>query len=167
MKLLRKRTSPYLSILHRSEESWRPTALYNGMIAPRRLTPSKARSGIRGESNTDPRSAPLYARLLPALIADWRAQWKQGNFPFLFVQISNFNSPESDFGTVRDAQRRTLSVTNTAMAVTLDVGERDNIHPADKQTVGARLALATRAIVYSEPQLEFSGPLFRTATVEG
>ena len=152
---------------HRSEESWRPTALYNGMIAPETPYTIKGAIWYQGESNTDPRSAPLYARLLPALIADWRAQWKQGNFPFLFVQISNFNSPESDFGTVRDAQRRTLSVTNTAMAVTLDVGERDNIHPADKQTVGARLALATRAIVYSEPQLEFSGPLFRTATVEG
>jgi len=83
------------------------------------------------------------------------------------VQISNFDSPSENWGLLRDQQRRTLAVANTGMAVTLDIGEKDNVHPPDKQTVGARLALAARATIYGEPQLEYSGPLFRTATVEG
>jgi sialate O-acetylesterase len=67
---------------------------------------------------------------------------------------------------IRDAQRRTLDVTNTAMAVSIDVGEPDNVHPADKQTVAARLALGARALAYGE-KVEYSGPLFRQAVVEG
>jgi sialate O-acetylesterase len=101
------------------------------------------------------------------MITDWRMHWHEGDFPFLFVQISSFTSTPSEFwGTVREAQRRTLKLANTAMAVTLDVGDPNNVHPPDKQTVGARLALAARAMVYGE-QIEFSGPLFRQATVEG
>ena len=67
---------------------------------------------------------------------------------------------------IREAQRRTLSVANTAMAVTIDIGDPDNVHPADKQTVGARLALAARALAYGE-NVEYSGPLFRQAAPEG
>jgi len=147
--------------------SWQPASLYNGMIAP--LVPYTIKGAIwyQGETNSDPERAPYYARFFQAMIQDWRTHWHEGNFPFLYVQISNFYSPNEDWGAVRDAQRRTLSVANTAMAVTLDVGTKDNVHPPDKQTVGARLALAARAIVYGEPQLEYSGPLFRTATIEG
>ncbi|MDI3253680.1 MAG: sialate O-acetylesterase [Bacillota bacterium] len=147
--------------------SWQPSGLYNGMIAP--LVPYTIKGVLwyQGETNSNPVRAPYYARFFRALIADWRMHWKEGNFPFLFVQISNFYSPNEDWGIVRDAQRRTLNVANTAMAVTLDIGDRNNVHPADKQDVGARLALAARALVYGEPQLEYSGPLFRTATVEG
>jgi sialate O-acetylesterase len=83
----------------------------------------------------------------------------------LFVQISSFNSPSEEWGMVRDAQRRTLSLANTAMAVTLDVGTPDNVHPPDKQTVGARLALAARAVAYGE-DVSYSGPAFREATTE-
>jgi sialate O-acetylesterase len=101
------------------------------------------------------------------MIGDWRQQFAQGDFPFLFVQISSYlASPEEYWGTLRDAQRRTLSVTNTAMVITLDVGDRDNVHPADKQTVGHRLALAARALSYGE-DVHHSGPLFRQATTEG
>ncbi len=147
--------------------SWQPAGLYNGMIAP--LVPYTIQGVIwyQGETNSNPVRAPYYARFFRALISDWRTHWQEGNFPFLYVQISNFYSPNEDWGMVRDAQRRTLSVANTAMAVTLDIGDRDNVHPADKQTVGFRLALAARALVYGEPQLEYSGPLFRTATAEG
>jgi sialate O-acetylesterase len=147
--------------------SWQPAGLYNGMIAP--LVPYTIKGVIwyQGETNSDPARAPYYARSFSALISDWRAHWQEGNFPFFYVQISNFYSPNEDWGTIRDAQRRTLAVANTAMAVTLDVGDRNNVHPADKQTVGSRLALAARALVYGGPQLEYSGPLFRTATVEG
>jgi sialate O-acetylesterase len=136
------------------------------MIAP--VTPFTIKGVIwyQGESNSKRPFAPMYAKLLPALIADWRAQWHQGDFPFLFVQISSFNSNETEvWPIVREAQRRTLSVANTAMAVTIDVGDPENVHPPDKQTVAARLALAARALAYGE-DIEYAGPLFRQATSE-
>jgi sialate O-acetylesterase len=109
----------------------------------------------------------MYARIFPALIADWRAQWHEGDLPFLFVQIANFKSnPTEEWAIVREAQRRSLSVANTAMVVTVDIGDPDNVHPADKQTVGARLALAARALAYGE-NVEYSGPLYRQATPDG
>lgn len=150
---------------HPAQASWSPAALYNGMIAP--LTPYTIKGVIwyQGETNSALDRAPLYHRLFPALISDWRTQWHQGNFPFLYVQISNFSSPSEDWGTVRDAQRRTLDLRNTAMAVTLDVGDEHNVHPSDKQTVATRLALAARNLVYGE-SLESSGPLFRQANPE-
>jgi sialate O-acetylesterase len=137
------------------------------MIAP--VTPLAIRGVIwyQGESNSGLERAPLYHRLFSSMIGDWRRQFAQGDFPFLYVQISSYeSSPEEDWGMLRDAQRRTLSVTNTAMAVTLDVGDRNNVHPADKQTVGHRLALAARALSYGE-EVHHSGPLFRQATTEG
>ena len=100
------------------------------------------------------------------MITDWRAHWREGDFPFLYVQISSFTStPAETWGIVREAQRRTLKLANTAMAVSLDVGNAGNVHPADKQTIGARLALAARALAYGE-KLEYSGPLFRQAAIE-
>ncbi len=148
-------------------EPWAAASLYNGMIAP--VTPLAIRGVIwyQGEANTSLERAPLYHRLFSAMIGDWRRQFAQGDFPFLFAQISSYKaSPEEYWGMLRDAQRRTLSVTNTAMAVTLDVGDRDNVHPADKQTVGHRLALAARDVSYGE-NVHHSGPLFRQATTEG
>ena len=152
---------------HPDARSWQPASLYNGMIAP--LIPYTIKGAIwyQGETNSPPDRASYYTRFFSAMIQDWRTKWAEGDFPFLYVQISNFYSPHEDWGQLRDKQRRTLAVANTAMAVTLDVGDRDNVHPADKQTVGARLALAARATVYGESQLEYSGPLFRAATVEG
>ena len=152
---------------HPSPLSWKPAGLYNGMIAPEVPYTIKGVIWYQGETNSEASRAPMYAKLFPTLIADWRNKWGEGNFPFLFVQISNFDSPGEHWGTIRDAQRRTLAVANTGMAVTLDIGEADNVHPPDKQTVGARLALAARATVYGEPQLVYSGPLFRTVTTEG
>jgi sialate O-acetylesterase len=148
-------------------EPWAASSLYNGMIAP--VTPLAIRGVIwyQGEANTGLERAPLYHRLFSSMIGDWRRQFAQGDFPFLFVQISSYESTEEeDWGMVRDAQRRTLSVANTAMAVTLDVGDPTNVHPADKQTVGHRLALAARALSYGE-DVHHSGPLFRQATTEG
>jgi sialate O-acetylesterase len=152
---------------HPQQASWQPAALFNGMIAPETRYTIKGVIWYQGEANSDPERAPLYVKSFPALIGDWRREWAQGNFPFLYVQISNFYSPDEDWGTVRDAQRRTLFVANTGMAVTLDIGTKDNVHPPDKQTVGARLALVARATVYGERELEYSGPLFREATTEG
>ena len=147
--------------------SWMPAGLYNAMIAP--LTPFPIRGVIwyQGESNTSPERAPLYARLFQTMIRDWRRAWGEGDFPFLFVQIANFKtSPDSKWPEVRDAQRQTLALANTGMAVIIDIGDPDNIHPKDKQDVGLRLALAARAIAYGE-KIEYSGPLFRQATPEG
>ncbi len=134
------------------------------MVAPELDYPVKGVIWYQGESNAKLTYAPLYAREFPALIADWRMKWRQGNVPFLFVQLANFTSgPSENWAIVREAQRRTLEVANTAMAVTIDIGDPDNVHPADKQTVGQRLALAARALAYNEP-VEYSGPLFRQAS---
>ncbi len=152
---------------HPDPVSWIPAGLYNGMVAP--LTPYTIKGFLwyQGESDSAPERVGLYARLMPALIADWRHQWRQGNLPFLYVQISSFDSPNENWGLLRDSQRRALYVANTGMAVTLDVGQRDNVHPPDKQTVGARLALAGRALAYGETELAYRGPLYRQTTREG
>jgi sialate O-acetylesterase len=151
---------------HPDPSSWIPAGLYNGMVAP--FTPYTIKGFLWYQGETDSASdrADLYAKLLPALIADWRRQWRQGNLPFLFVQISSFESPQQDWGLIRDSQRRTLQVANTGMAVSLDIGQRDNVHPPDKQTVAARLVLAARALAYGEPTVTFNGPLYRQTTRE-
>jgi sialate O-acetylesterase len=152
---------------HPDPASWAPAALFNGMVAPAVAYTIKGVIWYQGESNSRLAFAPMYAKVFPALIADWRAQWHEGDFPFLFVQISNFTSDASEaWAIIREAQRRSLSVANTAMAVTIDIGDPDNVHPAGKQTVGARLALAARALAYGE-NVEYSGPLFRQATPDG
>jgi len=148
-------------------ESWAPAWLFNGMVAPATPYAIKGVIWYQGESNSRLNFAPMYARLFPALIADWRGQWHEGDFPFLFVQIANFRSNDTEvWAVIREAQRRTLSVANTAMVVTTDIGDPVNVHPADKQTVGARLALAARALAYGE-NVEYSGPLFRQAAADG
>ncbi len=151
---------------HPDPASWAPAALFNAMVAP--VTPYTIKGVIwyQGESNSRLAFAPMYAKIFPALIADWRTDWREGDFPFLFVQISSFTSDATeDWAIIREAQRRSLAVTNTAMAVTIDIGNPDNVHPADKQTVGARLALAARALACGE-KVEYSGPLFRQAAPE-
>lgn len=151
---------------HPEEASWLPAALFNGMIAP--VTPYSIKGAIwyQGETDSAPETASIYAKSFSTMIGDWRSHWQQGNFPFLFVQISSFKSDDEWWGMIRDQQRRTLAVSNTAMAVSLDVGTPDNVHPPDKQTVGARLALAARGVVYGE-NVDYAGPLFRQATREG
>jgi sialate O-acetylesterase len=146
---------------------WGPSMLWNGMIAP--LTPFPIRGVLwyQGESNSVLERAPTYQRLFSTLITDWRRQWQIGDFPFLFVQIANFKStPAEDWPTIREAQLRTLAIRNTAMAVTIDIGNPDDVHPTDKRTVGHRLALAARTTTYGE-SVESSGPVFRQATSEG
>ena len=132
---------------HPDPLSWQPAGLYNAMVHP--LTPLAIRGVIwyQGESNSALDRAAMYQRIFPALIADWRLHWNQGIFPFLYVQISSFKStPQEDWAIIREAQRRTLAVADTAMAVTVDIGNPDNVHPADKQDVGHRLGLAARAL---------------------
>jgi sialate O-acetylesterase len=151
---------------HPEPASWSPAWLYNGMVAPAINYPIKGVIWYQGETNSKLARAPLYEKLFPALIADWRSHWREGTFPFLFVQISSFTSNATEsWPTIREAQRRTLSVADTGMAVSIDVGDPDNVHPSDKQTVGARLALAARALAYGE-NIEYSGPIFRQTGVE-
>ncbi len=147
--------------------SWGPAALYDGMVAPAIGYGIKGAIWYQGESNAAPARAPIYDKVFGAMIADWRRQWQEGDFPFLFVQLADYQAGPADlWPTIREAQRRTLSLANTGMAVTIDVGDPGNIHPADKQSVGERLALAARSVAYGE-KLEFSGPLFRQAGADG
>jgi sialate O-acetylesterase len=139
-----------------------PTVLYNGMIAP--LLPYAIRGAIwyQGEANSG--QAQLYRRIFPNLVADWRRAWGQGDFPFLYVQIAPFNETPLE---IREAQRLSLAkIPSSAMVVTIDVGDANDIHPREKKVVGERLALAARAVAYGET-IEYSGPLFESLEVEG
>jgi len=146
-----------------------PTALYNAMIAPLVGYNLKGFLWYQGESNTG--RPDEYAQLQPAMIADWRSKWQQGALPFLFVQLPGFMeytySPvESQWATFREAQARSLSVPNTAMAVAIDLGEWNDIHPDRKKEVGERLALAAEKIAYGE-NIVYAGPLYQSSTIEG
>jgi sialate O-acetylesterase len=160
------RTPPELPWEQNQDNADMPAGLYNAMIAP--LTPFPIAGVIwyQGESNASPERAPTYAAMFGTMIRDWRRAWGIGDFPFLFVQLANYRSgANSRWPDLREAQLQTLSLANTGMAVTIDIGEPGNIHPRNKQEVGRRLALAARAIAYGE-KLEYSGPLFRTAAPE-
>lgn len=142
------------------------TYLYNGMIHP--VQPFGIRGVIwyQGENNAKEREdAERYAVLFPALIADWREKWGQGNFPFLFVQLAGWR-PGENWPWLRDAQLKSLSVPATAMAVTLDIGEAKDIHPKNKKDVARRLALAARHVAYGE-DIVHSGPIFESMTLSG
>ncbi len=147
-----------------------PSGLFNGMIAP--LTPYAIRGAIwyQGETNASRAEARLYRSLFPAMIEGWRDRWGIGRFPFLFVQLANYEGvgtgPGTEWPELRDSQLFTLNrVPNTGMAVTIDVGAARDIHPKDKKTVGHRLALAARSVAYGE-SVESSGPLFLRAITE-
>ncbi len=147
----------------------KPSALFNAMIAP--LTPFAIRGVIwyQGENNGSRGQGLLYRRLFRSMIEDWRREWGLGAFPFLFVQLANFGRvPEvATWPELREAQAMALGLVNTGMAVTIDIGNSTDIHPRNKQDVGARLALAARAIAYGERGVDYSGPVFRQATREG
>jgi sialate O-acetylesterase len=139
---------------------WKPLGLYNGMIAPLHPFPICGVIWYQGEANAG-RPAE-YAKLFPALIRNWRAKWED-EFPFLYVQLANFmetktEPAESGWAELREAQRQTQKLPKTGMAVAIDVGEWNDIHPLDKQTVGRRLALLAGRIVYGEEKLVASGP---------
>ena len=136
------------------------TMLYNGMIRPLGHTPVKGIVWYQGESNTA--NPEEYARLLPALIEDWRGRFG-ADVAFLDVQLTAFGPyadkpTDSNWAALREVQRRVVDATdNAALAVIIDLGERDNIHPTNKQEVGRRLALAARKLIYGE-NLVASGP---------
>ncbi|MEI8290962.1 MAG: sialate O-acetylesterase [Verrucomicrobiota bacterium] len=146
------------------------THLFNGMIHP--LIPFGIKGVIwyQGENNA---GKPWdYDKLMAALIGDWRARWGLGDFPFLYVQLAAFQTPAKEpvqkdgWPVIRDMQLRTLKVPNTGMAVAIDIGEANDIHPGDKLDVGHRLALIARHVAYGE-NIEFSGPIYDGMQVEG
>ena len=151
-------------------QPWKPSELYNGMIAPLVPYTIKGVTWYQGESNAV--QAEQYHSLFPDLIRDWRAEWHEKDFPFLFVQLAPFQAikeqpSESGWAELREAQLLTTKVLpKTGMAVITDVGNPTNIHPTKKQPVGARLALAARAIAYGE-KIVYSGPMYKSMKVDG
>lgn len=153
---------------------WKPAGLYNAMLHPLQQYSVRGALWYQGESNVG--RADEYRQLLPALIRDWREGWKQntGNeeLPFLFVQLPNFQEPQdkpvnSGWAEFREAQTSALALPNTAMAVTIDAGEWNDIHPLDKKTVGQRLALVARKLVYRHENIIASGPQLASAAFTG
>lgn len=149
---------------------WKPVGLYNAMISPLLNFRIKGAIWYQGESNAG--RPEEYRTLFPALIENWRASFQQSDFPFLFVQLANFmehqdQPTESGWAMLREAQFKTTSLRNTAMAVTIDIGEWNDIHPLNKQDVGKRLALAARHVAYGESNVLHSGPTYRSMSVDG
>jgi sialate O-acetylesterase len=154
-----------------------PTALYNGMIHA--LTPFAIRGAIwyQGESNRN--DGLLYEKKMEAMIRGWREVWGIGDIPFYYVQLAPYNygydrnmkgSPVRDaerLPLIWEAQRNALRIPNTGMAVITDIADLTNIHPTNKVDVGRRLALWARAKTYGEKDLVYSGPLYKSMSIEG
>jgi sialate O-acetylesterase len=147
-----------------------PTAMFYGMLQPFIGTPIKGVLWYQGESNVS--KAKEYQTLFPTLINSWRAAWKQGDFPFLYVQLANNNPAkkmpaESKLAELQEAQSMTLSLPNTGMAVTNDLGEWNDVHYKNKSVVGERLALVAENIVYGDKSVIHSGPVLTSYTIKG
>jgi len=141
-----------------------PSELFNSMVSP--LIPFRIKGAIwyQGESNVG--SSDMYGHLFGDLIRDWRSRWHEPTFPFYYVQLSNYMAKqtapeESSWANLREAQAKVLSVPNTGMAVTIDLGEVESIHPKNKREVGRRLALWALAFTYEIPTV-YGSPSFRS-----
>jgi len=146
-----------------------PASLYNAMINP--LIPYAIRGAIwyQGENNAG--RAYQYRSLFQTMITDWRANWGQGDFPFIFTQLANYTAvnpqpEESDWAELREAQLMALALPNTGMAVTIDIGDAIDIHPKNKQDVGKRLALNALNKVYGKTEVVPCGPIYKSMTIE-
>jgi len=148
-----------------------PSGLYNGMIAPYTNYAVKGFLWYQGEANADDPQA--YAKLLPALIKDWRNHWQLGDLTFLIAQLPNFmevnySPEESNWAKMREVQLETAeTVPNTGVGVNIDLGEWNDIHPGNKKPVGERLALQAMKITYSDNEVLSSGPIRKSARLEG
>ncbi len=149
-----------------------PSLLYNGMINPVIPYAIKGALWYQGESNAS--RAMEYRKSFPLMINDWRSRWKQGDFPFYFVQLASFenyggtgnSTTGSTWAELRESQTETLSLPNTGMAVTLDIGDSKDIHPANKKDVGLRLAAIAISKSYGKGG-EYSGPVYQSLQVDG
>ncbi|WP_343570039.1 sialate O-acetylesterase [Sphingobacterium sp.] len=147
----------------------RPTVLYNAMVKPFVDFKIKGAIWYQGESNADSKDAP-YQQLLPALIQDWRQQWNNEKMPFYFVQLANFKAKSvtpqpSSWARLREAQRQTLKLPYTGMAVITDIGDAQDIHPKNKQDVGRRLGWIATALLYGK-KIPYSGPVLQHWTTK-
>ena len=165
-------TSPPAIPPHPGGEGW--SGMYNAMIHPLVALPIKGALWYQGESNGG--EGDTYYDKMRALIGGWRQQWHQGDFPFYFVQLANFQAVSEDpaggngWAKLREAQTKSLGIPNTGMAVitdTVPLAEKDDIHPKNKFDVGTRLARWALARDYGQKNLEVSGPLFKALTIEG
>ena len=149
---------------------WKPTCLYNAMIAPMLNYNLKAAIWYQGESNIG--NPEEYSLLLPAMINDWRSHFGKKNLPFLYAQLPNFmeaksQPTESNWAILRESQLKTLSVPNTGMAVTIDAGEWNDIHPLNKKVIGDRLAKLAQKIAYNEKNVCASAPQYKSMKIKG
>jgi len=149
---------------------WKPLGLFNGMLSPLLNYAIKGVTWYQGESNAG--RPHEYRKLLPALIRNWRAKWNQGDFPFLIVQLPNFmeshaEPTESNWAMLREAQLQILSIPHTGMAVAIDIGEWNDIHPLNKKDVGKRLALAAEKVAYGDETVIASGPIYQSMKIDG
>ena len=140
------------------------------MIAPLLNYQIKGVIWYQGESNAG--RPGDYQKLFTTMINDWREKWNEGNFPFLYVQLPNYGEAksepsESGWALLQEAQLKTLSVPNTAMAVTIDIGEWNDIHPLDKKDVGKRLFLGAEKVAYGDNNVIYSGPIYKSMKVDG
>jgi sialate O-acetylesterase len=147
-----------------------PMLAFNGMVHPLIGLPIRGALWYQGESNV-PRAA-RYAKAFQAMITDWRRLWGQGDFPFYFVQLASYlpladnTLKGSTWAELRDAQRQALVLPNTGMAVAIDIGDANDIHPRNKQEIGRRLALLALNRDYGKPQRD-SAPLLRSVSPQG
>jgi sialate O-acetylesterase len=140
-----------------------PASLFDAMIAPLTRYPIRGVLWSQGESDTA--NPELYAKLFPAMIASWRATWEEGTFPFYYTQLSGFLGPHaapepSIWAELREVQAKSLAIPKTGMAVTIDTEEPHELHPADKQDPGHRLALLAEKQIYEKPDVTAAGPEF-------
>ena len=148
---------------------YQPAGLFNAMISPLFDFSVKGVLWYQGESNTG--KPKEYLSLMTDLIADWRRNWNQKSLPFLSVQLTNFmeskNQPsESNWALLREAQLKALSIPETGLAVTIDIGEWNDIHPLNKEDVGKRLALAAQKQAYGEKEIVSSGPIYKSMKIK-
>src|SRR5665647_890805 len=149
---------------------YKPGGLFNAMISPLLNYRIKGILWYQGESNAG--RPDEYRTLLPALIRDWRQNFGQGDIPFILVQLPNFmeakkTPSESSWALMREAQTEALKLPATGMAVTIDIGEWNDIHPLNKKDVGKRLALAAQKVAYGDRTIVYSGPTYKAMTVRG
>ncbi|HEV3325145.1 MAG TPA: sialate O-acetylesterase [Puia sp.] len=148
---------------------YQPEGLFNGMLVPLVNYTVKGVIWYQGEANTS--RAAEYRRMFPALINNWRGRWRQAELPFLFVQLAGFmpvkdQPSESQWAELREAQRLTLSLPLTGMAVAMDLGSWSDVHPADKEDVGKRLFLSAERVAYgNKANIISSGPLFHSIRI--
>jgi sialate O-acetylesterase len=147
-----------------------PTLLYNSMIHPLLGYPLRGVLWYQGEANALAGQAMTYRAQFKAMIAAWRAHWNQPRLPFLWVQLANFKSggdtaQSSPWAELRESQSAALSLPYTGQAVTIDIGNPDNIHPTDKQDVGHRLAGVARRVVFGDAVVD-AGPTFHKLRIE-